>query len=669
MFDDFKTAITNKFEIMKQYPLFRTEVERKLLWLTYLESFPKGSNPMYKERTEHDCQACKSFIHTAGSMIAVIDNEMISIWDVETDYPYDRVAKELSKLVKAATIRNVFLHDQASVGVDKNYQDSDGKVLTWDHFHITLPSNYVSSDRGSIYGDKKATRDVFSRALEEITLDSIETVTELIDQNSLYRGEENLFAVQSFLKQKQLFEKLDNTQQKDLFCWQQELPPSVTRIRNSAIGTLLIDLSEGKSLDKSVRSFESKVAPANYKRPKALVTKAMIKRAQKSVAELGYTSALSRRFAVMEDITVNNVLFANRNARQTMNADVFDEMISETKPVEKNLEKVEEVNVKTFIKSILPKAQSLELLLENKHAGNLVNLVAPTNQESKNLFKWDNNFSWAYTGDVTDSIKERVKKAGGSVTGDFRASLSWFNLDDLDLHLVEPNKRHICFQDPVSPRTRGQLDVDMNVHTSGPKSSRNAVENITYPKRNQMLEGDYRLFVNNYSHRELIDIGFEIEIEFDGQTYRFVYDREVREKQNIEVATFKYSHKNGIKFGKTLPREEASKTLWNLRTQAFQPVSVVMYSPNHWNERKTGNCHYFFMLQDCKREGSSRGFFNEYLSDDLREHRKVFEILGSKMRTAEEGDQLSGLGFSSTQRNSIYCKVTGSFTRTIKITF
>lgn len=94
-----------------------------------------------------------------------------------------------------------------------------------------------------------------------------------------------------------------------------------------------------------------------------------------------------------------------------------------------------------------------------------------------------------------------------------------------------------------------------------------------------------------------------------------------------------------------------------------------MHSPNHWNEQKTGNRHYFFILQECKREGSSRGFFNEYLHDDLRVHRKVFEILGSKMRTATEGEQLSGLGFSSTQRNHIHCKVTGSFTRTINITF
>ena len=163
--------------------------------------------------------------------------------------------------------------------------------------------------------------------------------------------------------------------------------------------------------------------------------------------------------------------------------------------------------------------------------------------------------------------------------------------------------------------------------------------------------------------------GFEVEVEFGGETTTFSYDREVANGKNITVITFNFSHKEGIKIIESLPEQEVSKTLWNLPTQSFHPVSLVMLSPNHWNGRPVGNKHFFFVLQDCKREGSSRGFFNEQLSDHLRDHRKVFEVLGSKMRPAEEGEQLSGLGFSSTCRNNVYCKVSGSFNRTINITF
>lgn len=53
-----------------------------------------------------------------------------------------------------------------------------------------------------------------------------------------------------------------------------------------------------------------------------------------------------------------------------------------------------------------------------------------------------------------------------------------------------------------------------------------------------------------------------------------------------------------------------------------------------------------------------RGFFNEYLRADLeKEHRRVFEALGSRAKAEYSDDQLSGLGFSSTSHNDVVVKV------------
>ena len=672
MFKDFKVEITKKFNEMKKHDMFRVSLDKDKLWETYLSSFPEGTNPVFRERTEHDCSCCRSFIRAVGDMVTIINGKVVSLWDVETIDTYQPVTDALSKFVKASPIQNVFLHPEAKVGVDKNFEQSDTGVMTWEHFYLELPPKLVAKnvDIGPKLSESRSTYDVMIRSLKEITNDTIDTVLELIAQNSLYRGEEHKFVLESFQKVKKEFDKLKTDSKKEIFCWEKmnSIPPSVSRIRNTVIGSLLVDLSKGDELESAVKSFESKVAPTNYKRPTALITKSMIENAKKTIEELGLTSSLERRFATIQDITINNVLFADRDVKRKMaDADVFDDLINNKaseKP--KNFDKVEEVTIDKFLSEILPKVNSVELLLENKHSGNLVSLIAPVNPESKNMFKWPNPFSWSYAGELTDSIKERVKTAGGRVEGDLRCSLSWGNFDDLDLHMVEPG-----YEIYYGNRTRhspswGMLDVDMN---AGHGTTRKPVENVIYIDRNKMKDGIYKLFVHQFSKRETADVGFIVEIEFDGTIYSFSYAKAVRDGERIAVATILYSKKEGFKIFESLPSSQAVRQVWGIPTQTFHKVIAIMNSPNYWDGMTVGNKHYFFILNGCINDGKARGFFNEFLNEELSTHRKVLEVVGSKMKTEESTNQLSGLGFSSTQRNAVLCRVNGSFTRTIKITF
>ncbi|KPK66790.1 MAG: hypothetical protein AMS21_01150 [Gemmatimonas sp. SG8_38_2] len=673
-FNLLKEAIRAQFERMAQHALYLTDVTKDDLWETYLSSFPNGSNPIYRERTEHDCNCCRSFIKACGNVVTVVGNKMTSIWDVEVDEPnYQAVVDGMAALVKSRPIRTRFVRTEKTLGTDKNHKlEENGDVKVWEHFHFELPRVFVvpSSTIGSYLSESTALAQVFARSLAEIPAGVVETVLELIDQNSIYRGEEHRSALETFLEQVHKFKGLKTDEERDCFVWGVSgVIGPVARIRNTAIGTLLVALSEGQELDKAVTAFERIVAPTNYKRPKALVTKTMIRRAQQKVEELGLTSALQRRHAVIDDITINNVIFADRTAKKAMN--VFDAMASEVGDDPKKYSKVEEVHIDEFVGKILPKAKSIELQMENRHEANLMSLIAPVNDDVERLFKWHNNFSWAYHGEVADSVmKDLVKAHGGNVSGILRFSIMWNdrpvgeNQNDFDAHCEEPNGNHIWYPTAgIIQPSSGILDVDIIIPGDKP-----AVENITWGNQKKMREGKYKFWVNNFNHQGGLS-GFTAEIEYGGVIHTFVYNRELRHKENVTVAELNYSKANGITFIKALPSTTATLEIWGLSTNRFHRVSVIMKSPNHWDGKETGNRHWFFILDGCKNPKSARGYFNEFLRNDLNEHRKVFEILGSKMRAEVSDNQLSGLGFSSTKRNSVLCRVTGKTTRVIRINF
>lgn len=659
--------------------LFAADVSKDELWDSYLNSFPPGTNEIFRERREFDCSLCKQFIRAFGNVVVIRDNQVKSIWDITVgDDKFQAVANAMNNLVSSRPIRDVFITKESGFGTDKNREMlEDGQVRTWEHFRIDLPKRFQSRKSESVQfvmGMYRENKNVFKRSLEKISRESVETVLELISQNSLYKGEEWKSQLEKLLSLQREYDQLSDGQ-KDNFCWlmSTKLGGALSKIRNHSIGVLLTDITNGVELDDAVSRYERIVAPSNYKRPKAIFTKKMVEDAQRKVKELGLENSLGRRHATLEDITVNNILFANRDAAKKMQGDVFSELQQEVAVNPKKFTKVEEVPIDQFIREMLPYTTNVELLFENRHTPNLVSLIAPQDPSSEPLFKWSNGFSWAYNGNITDSMKEQVKDAGGNVEGVLRFSLQWNdheeNDNDFDAHCIEPTGNEIMFKNKGRRHpSSGMLDVDItnpNIQRPG----KPAVENITWTDLNRMPEGTYHFFVNNFAHNGG-RTGFTAEIEFDGEIYQFEYSKKLRNKEKVTVAKIRFTKEKGIEFIESLDSTTSTKEVWNLQTNQFYPVSVLMYSPNYWDGQEgIGHRHYFFMVDGCQNEDRPNGFFNEFLREDLMPYKRVFEALGSKMRVEPSENQLSGLGFSSTKRNSFICKVSGSFDRTIKLTF
>lgn len=678
-FKTFKGLLQQNFRSMTQNDgkLYEVDLDKDALYNLYLDSFPEGTNKIYRERREYDCSCCRSFIRNIGNVVTIKNNQIKSIWDFKTnDETFQPVIDALASFVKSKVVADVFVSKLKKIGTDKNFETIGTTIAEWNHLYIELPDALVdktSKSDAEIKGQYRDTRNVFKRSLEEITEDSLQTVLELIAQNSLYKGEEWKGVLNAFLVYKKAYIKLQTSVEKDNYAWEQSIKAggSVGRIRNHSIGTLLIYISEGMDLDTAVRKYEVIVAPSNYKRPKAIFTQKMLDEAKETIERMGYLESLGRRHATLDDITVNNILFSNKDSTKRVQgaADVFEAMSGDVAFNPKRYSKVEEVPIETFISNILPSARELEILLESKHSSNMVSLIAPENKESKSMFKWNNGFSWAYSGNITDSdMKDRVKSAGGNVEGVLRFSIQWndgnFNGNDFDAHCIEPNGNEIYYGEKRNYNTTGQLDVDI----IRPDRNKPAVENITWTKREKMLKGTYKFFVHNFSHNGGRD-GFKAEIEFDGQIFTFEYNKELRQKENVLVAEVTFDG-NAFVLKELMPSNVSSKEIWNLKSNQFIPVSVLMYSPNYWDEQQgIGHKHYFFMLKSCINSEAPNGFYNEFLNEELMQHKRVFEALGSKMSVKEVQDQLSGVGFSSTKRNEMLVKVKGQTERVIKVKF
>lgn len=678
-FHHFAQALKARFDVLSQHELFITNPDKEALWNDYLQAFPAGTNPIFRERTEHDCSCCRNFVKNLANVIAIVDGKILTLWDnpEQYQYPYDVVANVLRVTTLAYPISGLFRAEMPTYGTVSNIERlADGSTREWKHLHGNVARrhqfnpkkpNEVGEYATSVAMFKRAlgiAKDEAGNLLPGLRPEAFTTVLELIDSNSLYRGAEFRASVQEFYNLGMDYVAYPEGQDSDAFIWATASNP-VVRIRNTSIGTLLTDLSEGVDLQTAVASFEKKVAPENYKRPTALITPRMIEDALKTVDELGLRDALDRRFAKLSDVSVNDVLWVDNAARTQMKDSLASALLAAAVPAVGPVDKQAiRIDIERFLTDVLPQASEIKALVRNIHQGNLMTLTAPVHADSGQLFKWGNDFAWMYRGNLTDSIKEKVKRAGGNTNAPLRISLAWFNSDDLDIHVYEPDGNRIYFGNPC-----GKLDVDMNRAAVGPNNNAiDPVENVSFTLPS---DGVYRVAVNNFSKRGTSNPGFVIELESHGQVQQFSYAKALRSSETVVVGSFNVA---GGKIGKVefkdLTGGSQPTQVWGITTENFVPVSSVMLSPNHWHGQAVGNKHYLFTLDGCLSDEPARGIANEYLVPALDKHRKVFEVLGAKTMCPVVPEQLSGLGFSSTKRDTLTVQVaTGNQRKTYEITF
>jgi hypothetical protein len=644
-FLEFRTALQQQAAVVlkNNTGIFKLDTNKNELWEAYLSGF---ATP--ELRQEHNCSCCRHFLRDyAGIVVINPDYTLTNLWDFDCAPEFQQSVVNIKAYLANKKIKSQFLSPVSALGTESS--------AYWKHFYLKLGgfSTTVKSKINIEHGASNSAKAVYLRAVSEIRQFAIDIVLNKITSNTLYRGAEFKSKVAMFGVDKAAFGRVP-PELHDNFAWAHSKNLAVAHIRNSAIGTLLVALSEGEPEIKAVKSYEAKVSATNYQRTTATVTARQVDNAEQTIEKLGLSQSILRQLAVPTDLQIQDMLFVDRKSTLT---NVFADLKKDLPVDPAKLSNIQEIGMFEFIERVLPQQANCLLLLETKHRPNLFSLVGPQYPDSPGLFKWNNPYSWFYNNGAADSIAERVKKAGGNISGLVRVSLAWETTTDLDLHIHETKGAHIYYGKKQSSYTGATLDVDAN---GGGNNMAHPVENIIYPHGSKMLQGDYEIEVHNYSNRAVTNT-FTVEIEFGGQTWTYHHNKVIRNGETVKIGSFNFT--NGLlsyKGPANLSTVSGSNSveMWGMKTNCFVPVLSAFYSPNYWGENAIGNKHFFLQLEGATQEGVTYPFFNEQLQGELtRDHKRVFEALGAQLEVEHTGSQVSGIGFSTTNQGDFICKL------------
>jgi len=142
-----------------------------------------------------------------------------------------------------------------------------------------------------------------------------------------------------------------------------------------------------------------------------------------------------------------------------------------------------------------------------------------------------------------ESLKQSQYTPFQGKRGKLRINLQWKTIDDLDLHVYDPDNNHIFYshKQATCQSSLGQLDVDAN---AGSGHTRTPQENIFWD--NDAPEGIFKVDVNHFTKRELSICPFVVTIIPEYGDPKVFASKVEGEKNTVNVVTFSYNKAKGV---------------------------------------------------------------------------------------------------------------------------
>lgn len=276
--------------------IFTTDVDGSVLWGAYLAGMRKD------RRQYHNCNTCRHFVERYGNLVVMTADGATEplFWNADACPPeYVGSMDRIISHVMAASVSGVFYSSAAQWG--------EKRTGIWDHMALTPPDEMVYVHATVSASQKSAAKlqdfETVKRALREWSTANMAQAVTLLQSGTLASAEKVLGAAiwLNLVKQEH------NTARgklKDHVIWNAiaQAPAGFCHPRSGMLGTLLDDLTAGKSVAAIVRAFGAKVAPDKYMRPVAAPAAGTISRAESIVMLHGWERSFERRFARLEEL-------------------------------------------------------------------------------------------------------------------------------------------------------------------------------------------------------------------------------------------------------------------------------------------------------------------------------------------------------------------------------
>jgi len=389
----FEKLVAEKIANNKQ-PLFTTDVPAVTLWFKYLNGIPYN-------RQYYNCNHCRRFIEQYGKLVT-IENGVYTkplLWnndDPEVPAFFREAVSMMWAVVKCSKVNGVFYSDSKQWGV---YQTGE-----WTHLcgeASTCVKNPLKT-ASQLMAEKQQEFELLKRTVTALDRHTMNTVNTIISQGDLYRSEKAVEVA------KWLSELVNNSKtffdyHVDTLIWNAvaTAPVGFAHVKNTLLGTLIEDVQAGLPFAVISRRWAEKLHPLQYQRPTAAPTAGNVATAEKIFEKLGLENSIKRRFARLDEIPKEALIWAESsdrvNAVKTVPTGLFSSLLEEQHEIMKL--KPTAMSWVKFARDVLP--ITTKMVLHTPENGAFYGFLTAEDETAPPIVQWDsvdrrNPFTWYF---------------------------------------------------------------------------------------------------------------------------------------------------------------------------------------------------------------------------------------------------------------------------------